>query len=180
MGRPLVFATVGTDHHRFDRLVAWVDAWLAAGAAQRVDCVVQHGTSQPSAIARSEPYLAFQEMQRHFREASVVVCHGGPSTIMDAKTAGLVPIALPRRPELGEHVDDHQVRFVSRLADLGEVWTASDQAGFAERLEAALTAPPVSQRGEQQIRVERAITRFETLVDGLFERPGRRTLTRTR
>ena len=25
---PLVFVSVGTDHHPFDRLIGWVDAWL--------------------------------------------------------------------------------------------------------------------------------------------------------
>ena len=40
--RPLVFVTVGSDHHRFDRLVSWVDAWAAG---RDVDCVIQYGTS---------------------------------------------------------------------------------------------------------------------------------------
>ena len=29
-GEPLLLVTVGTDHHPFDRLIRWADAWLAA------------------------------------------------------------------------------------------------------------------------------------------------------
>ncbi len=39
---PRVLVTVGTDHHRFDRLIGWVDRWAAAHPEARV--LVQHGT----------------------------------------------------------------------------------------------------------------------------------------
>ncbi len=41
--RPLVFATVGTDHHRFERLMDWMDAW---GAHPEARLVVQHGNAR--------------------------------------------------------------------------------------------------------------------------------------
>ena len=29
--RDMIFVTVGTDHHPFDRLIEWTDAWAAEG-----------------------------------------------------------------------------------------------------------------------------------------------------
>jgi hypothetical protein len=45
-----------------------------------------------------------------------VVTHGGPSTVMDARVAGRLPIVVARHPDLGEHIDSHQVRFSRHLA----------------------------------------------------------------
>lgn len=51
---PLVLVTVGTDYHRFDRLIEWVDRWYAETGRGRVRCVVQHGASRaPSTPSRA-------------------------------------------------------------------------------------------------------------------------------
>ena len=44
-GRPVVLVTVGTTHHRFDRLMDWLESWLQAHPNQ-VRMIVQHGTSR--------------------------------------------------------------------------------------------------------------------------------------
>ena len=33
---PLVFVTVGTDHHPFDRLIHWMDRWLELVGPERL------------------------------------------------------------------------------------------------------------------------------------------------
>jgi UDP-N-acetylglucosamine transferase subunit ALG13 len=50
---PLVFASVGTDYHPFDRLSRWIDAWLEGGGAGSARCFVQTGTS---AVPRRKRY----------------------------------------------------------------------------------------------------------------------------
>ena len=43
-----LFATVGTDYHRFDRLVDWIDRWIVEHRSEaRLEAVVQAGTSRP-------------------------------------------------------------------------------------------------------------------------------------
>ena len=79
---PLVFVTVGTDHHPFDRLVGWIDDWLASGAKERVRCLIQTGTSKPPVQTEFDQYFGYQQMETFLAEASVVVCHGGPGTVM--------------------------------------------------------------------------------------------------
>jgi UDP-N-acetylglucosamine transferase subunit ALG13 len=63
--------------------------------------------------------LPFQELEARMAEARIVITHGGPGTIMQARAQGKVPIVVPRQARFGEHVNDHQVDFCKRLAQEG-------------------------------------------------------------
>jgi UDP-N-acetylglucosamine transferase subunit ALG13 len=128
----MVLVVVGTDHHPFDRVVRWADTWARSHPQARV--VVQYGTSRPPAVAEGYDVLPIDRLVALFREATVAVCHGGPGTIMGARDAGLVPLVVARRHDLGEHVDDHQVRFASRMDAAGQVRLVNDQGAFDELL----------------------------------------------
>jgi UDP-N-acetylglucosamine transferase subunit ALG13 len=175
----LVLVVVGTDHHPFDRVVGWADEWAASHAGIRV--VVQYGTSRPPVTAEGHDLLPVGDLMALMTEAAAVVCHGGPGTIMGAREAGHVPIVVPRRSELGEHVDDHQVRFATRVAAAGQVHLATDQATFSSMLERA-------EAGEVGFRIDlvsedpaaEAVARFAASVDALVARKGGTRRQRTR
>ena len=138
-----VFVTAGTDHHPFDRLVDMVEAWARArrAAGRPVSVFFQYGTSRPPEGHESAPYLDYGEMRSKMRSAATIVSHGGPASIMDARAAGRVPVVVPRRQELGEHVDNHQVRFTTLLDARGEVFLARDAHHLHELLNSALADP---------------------------------------
>jgi UDP-N-acetylglucosamine transferase subunit ALG13 len=173
---PLVLAVVGTDHHPFDRLVHWLDAW-----AQRhgdVQCVVQYGTSQPPTVCTGVDYLPHPVLQDLVVRAAVVVSHGGPGTIMDARRAGLVPVVVPRDPDQGEHVDTHQQRFARlvgarQLVRLAETAPALE-AALEERL--ALPRPAVAALDGSTAR--EAALRLGSLVDDALAAKRRRSRRR--
>lgn len=161
---PRVLVLVGTDFHRFDRLVGWVDRWAADRGA---DVLVQHGSSRPPEVATGQPYLDWDKVQSEIAQADAVVSHGGPATIAEARKAGHVPIVVPRDPARGEHVDDHQLRFSRRLGASGLVTVADDEAS----LRAALDAAAAAGRGpavELSAEVAATTRRLGTLVDGLL------------
>ena len=170
---PLVVVMVGTDHHPFDRLVGWVDDWLGGrgdSASGPVACVVQHGYSGPPARARGVEMLDHDELQQLLAGAAVVVCHGGPSTIAESRRHGHRPIVLPRDPAHGEHVDDHQIRFVRWIADRGLVTTAATQAELASEVEATLAVTRSRDGLPEQApdEVVVSVRRFGALVDDLL------------
>jgi UDP-N-acetylglucosamine transferase subunit ALG13 len=167
-GKPLVFVTVGTDHHPFDRLVRWVDGWLEAGASDRVRCLVQFGTSRPPLLADGRDYLSYEEVRRAMAEAVAVVTHGGPGSVMSCRWSGKVPVVVPRRHDLGEHVDDHQVVFARRMALQGEMEVAEEEGLFRRALERALEDPDAFRITEAEAEAEAAAGRFRDLVEGLL------------
>ena len=170
--RDLVFVTVGTDHHPFDRLVAWVDAWVGAGRHQGAPCLIQTGTSKAPVHAEWRDYVRHDEMVEAMSRALAVVCHGGPATIMDARRLGRVPIVVPRSSKLGEHVDDHQQRFAARMSELGQVHLARSREDVFELLDKAVADPSAFAVGDTSDHIAQAVRRFEELVDGLVN--GRR------
>ena len=137
-----VVVTVGTDHHPFARLVGWIHAW--ATAHPDVPVLLQLGTTDPPPpvpSVRAVALLPHQELVAAMAEADVVVAQGGPGGIMDARSVGRQPVAIPRRGDLGEHVDDHQVRFTAWMAERGLVHLATDEATLLAELDAGLADP---------------------------------------
>jgi UDP-N-acetylglucosamine transferase subunit ALG13 len=134
-----VVVAVGTDHHPFDRMIRWIDSW--SDKHPGVSVLVQRGTSTPTEACPSVELLPHPELCERFAKAIAVVSHGGPSTVMDARMAGRLPIVMARDPQFGEHVDDHQMRFAAHL-DRHQLARVVDQEdALHAALDAALAAP---------------------------------------
>jgi UDP-N-acetylglucosamine transferase subunit ALG13 len=160
-----VFVTVGTDHHPFHRLISWVDGWLDRGAAE---CFVQYGTSQPPSAARGSAFLSHSELSRHIAQARVVVCHGGPGTIIDCLRSGSKPIVVPREKRRGEHVDDHQVRFAGRLERSSLISIARTPEELARMIDDALTGRADRSHDGDAGALSGSIAAFDALVAPLL------------
>ncbi len=162
-----VFVTVGTDHHPFDRLIDWVDSWLANGSGG-TGAFVQYGTSQRPHVAAGEAYLPHDEMARKIASARAIVCHGGPGTIIDCMRSGTKPIVVPRRHAMGEHVDDHQVRFTRRLEEAGYIKVAADERQLGALLREALEGSPDFVASKTDDSVKATVERFAEIADPLL------------
>jgi UDP-N-acetylglucosamine transferase subunit ALG13 len=177
--RPLIFVTVGTDHHPFERLVHWVDDWLAEDHTSAVRCLVQSGATLPPRLAEWRAFLGREQMKELMSKATAVVCHGGPGTIMACARTGIRPIVVPRRRALGEHVDDHQVAFTRMLAPKGEIELVGSWEEFRAALASALSDPAAFRRVSTLPDPAEAAERFERLIDQLMTGPtGRRRRSR--
>jgi len=111
----MIFVTVGTDQHPFNRLIKKVDSLQEKGMLDE-DIFIQTGYSdyKPQFCQHAE-FLPFEQMLEKIREARIVITHGGPGSIMPVIYTGNVPIVVTRRKNYGEVVDDHQVYFVKKL-----------------------------------------------------------------
>jgi UDP-N-acetylglucosamine transferase subunit ALG13 len=168
-----ILVTVGSDHHPFNRLIRWMDAWVSAQEPGTVSCVSQYGTADPPLEGRGEPFLPHDELERLMTEADVVVTQGGPMGLLEARRCGTRPIAVPRLAHLGEVVDDHQVAFCRHLAKLGTIVIAEESATLSTALAAAVrdhqsyTVEPTA-----AVRhVQESVARFGELVASLPPRP---------
>ncbi|MEU9509602.1 glycosyltransferase [Micromonospora sp. NPDC048170] len=135
-----MLVAVGTDKHPFDRLVGWLEEWHPA-LAEGVGLTVQHGHTRAPGVPGAVAFLGHDELQTAMAEADLVVCHGGPATILEARRHGHLPIVVPRDPARGEHVDDHQQLFARRLGAAGMVALAETREALFAALAAGLADP---------------------------------------
>jgi UDP-N-acetylglucosamine transferase subunit ALG13 len=135
-----IFVTVGTDHHRFDRLMTWVESWVPPAGAS-VEILVQHGFSRTPVHLPARFSLDVSELQSALRSADVIVTQGGPGGIMDARRVGIRPICVARSASLGEAVDDHQKAFTRHVASLGEVVLVASESELHLALDAGALDP---------------------------------------
>ena len=139
---PLVVVTVGTDFHRFDRLVGWAARW-ADDHAEQARVVIQFGTADdPGGVAtRLSGALDSAELLALMDQADAVVCGAGPGTVIDALRAGVQPVVVPRRSGLDEAVDDHQVAFARLLGERGVARSATTEAELRAHLDSVVARP---------------------------------------
>lgn len=171
-----ILVAVGTDKHRFDRLMEWLDEWYPSNPA-RPTMVIQYGHSRPPTIAGGVPFLGHAELQAAMASATLVVCHGGPATILEARRHGHLPIVVPRDPAYLEHVDNHQQLFTRRLAAAGMISLCETRAALTAALDVGLAQPrkfTVAADAEAQLARAAAVDRVGRIIEELVAaRPGR-------
>ncbi|WP_407663405.1 glycosyltransferase [Micromonospora musae] len=171
-----LLVAVGTDKHPFDRLVSWLEEWHVE-TADEVGLTVQHGHTRPPAVPGAVPFLGHDALQAAMADADLVVCHGGPATILEARRHGHLPIVVPRNPTLGEHVDDHQQLFARRLGAAGMVALCESREELRDALAAGLADPTrfaVATDAAAQHAQQAAVTRVGQIVDELVAAASRR------
>jgi UDP-N-acetylglucosamine transferase subunit ALG13 len=131
----VIFLTVGTQLP-FDRLVSAVDAWSARHSD--VPVFGQIGEPGPSGYwpkhFRAEAFLPVDRAHELFERASLVVSHAGMGSIITALTRARPIVVMPRRADLGEMRNDHQLATAERFA--ARVMVAHDAAELSHYLDA--------------------------------------------
>jgi UDP-N-acetylglucosamine transferase subunit ALG13 len=126
----LIFVTVGNSHYGFPRLIGKMDA-LAPDLPMKVS--IQLGcTAFRPLHAEWSAFLTFEEMMKRMAEARLIIGHTSAGPILHARRFKVPLIAVPRRPELNEHVDGHQVetgKAVEGIAGIKVVWDLEDLRG---------------------------------------------------
>ncbi len=136
----MIFLTVGTILP-FDRLTRALDVWAMA-QAESPEIFAQVGqlrsdSYRPKAFEWTER-ITPTEFRARMAAAELTVTHAGIGTIVTALTLSTPVLMMPRRASLGEHVNDHQLETVKRLADRPGVTLAMDAEDLASRLDALL------------------------------------------
>ena len=168
MSADRIVVTVGTDHHRFDRLVAWTDHWAAAHP--EVDVFIQHGTARAPEVATGTPLVAPDDLQARVAAATAVVTHGGLSSIMETRAASFLPMVLAGDPCAGEHLDGQPQVFSDHQERLGRIALIRTEDEFSAALDRAVLDPAAYRLPAGTADVSAAVDEVATLVDDLLRR----------
>ena len=131
------FVSVGNATQPFSRLLDEV-CKLAQELPQPV--FVQYGAVQDFSCSHCHA-VAFMDMQafeQQVAKAELLILHAGAGSVIHAVRAGKVPVVMPRRAHLGEHVDDHQLEFARELTTAGKVVMCEDASELADAVSEAL------------------------------------------
>lgn len=132
----MIYATVGTMHLDFGRLIHALDEY-AAMSDERV--VIQTGLSK--IVPQHADYFPFKpraELLALQAEARVIVCHAGIGSVIDALQAARPLLVVPRLRRFGEHNNDHQLDLARAVEQRGWGKALSDMGDLPK----ALADPP--------------------------------------
>jgi UDP-N-acetylglucosamine transferase subunit ALG13 len=140
----------------------------AAGLDGDEPLLVQYGTSElPHGRGEWVDFLSFDELAERAAAARAFVCHAGVGSIVLARRCGHRPIVVPRRPDLGEHVDGHQLSLARRLAAGGMVTLVEDEQALADAVR-SVSDEPAASSGAVTLRGRDALAAdVRTMLDGL-------------
>ncbi len=124
----MIFVILGMDVYPFDRLARMVDE-LERDRTCGEDFFLQLGASKyEPRHARFERFLTFGDVVENIRKASVVITHAGAGSTLVCIQQGKHPVLVPRLPQYGEIVDEHQLPFAEKFGALGLATTVREMS----------------------------------------------------
>lgn len=133
----MIFVTVGTQLP-FDRMIRAIDLWAQSRGRSQDEVFAQIGPGEylPQHI-RYEKFVDAQAFRRHVAEADLVVAHAGMGSIITALEMGKPIVVMPRKAELQEHRNDHQLATARRFLAQGRIVVAFDENHLLDKLDEA-------------------------------------------
>ncbi|WP_086315657.1 hypothetical protein A5821_003161 [Enterococcus sp. 7F3_DIV0205] len=112
----MIFVTLGSQKFQFDRLLKELDKLKGQQIiTQEIFAQIGYSEYEPQFID-SERFVDRQTFQNRMEKAELVITHGGTGAIITALKKEKKIIAVPRKKEFGEHVDNHQKQIVDSFS----------------------------------------------------------------
>jgi len=117
----MILVLLGTQDKPFTSLLDAIQKEINNGSiTDRV--VVQAGhTNYESNEMEIFDLLPKDVYDETIKEAKLIICHGGVSSIFDGIKNNIPVIATPRLLSRGEHVNDHQLEIIEKFAEEGYI-----------------------------------------------------------
>lgn len=131
----MIIVTVGMQLG-FDRLIAAMDD-IAPTLGMPVIAQTGKGSYTPRNMeARAK--IAPSEFEALVADARLIVAHAGIGTVLTAARCAKPIVLMPRRADLGEHRNDHQLATARKLAGRPGIVVANDATELPARINEGL------------------------------------------
>lgn len=129
----MIFVTVGAQMP-LDRMIRTVDEW--AGLRQRNDVFAQIGPTDyaPRYIEHSR-FITPEQFHEYVEMADTIVAHAGMGTIITAVERRKPILVMPRRSDLDETRNDHQIATARQFGSIRLVEVAMDERELLAKLD---------------------------------------------
>ena len=117
----MILVLLGTQNNSFHRLLEEVKKNIENGIINE-EVIVQAGyTKFESDKMKIIDLMSKEQLSKFQDEASLIITHGGVGSIVSSIEKGKKVIAVPRKHEYGEHVNNHQEEIVKDFNDKGYI-----------------------------------------------------------
>lgn len=123
----MIFLTIGT-HEPFDRLVEAMDR--IAPEIPDTQIIAQLSSTSYAVTSKNiavKSFVAPSEFTAYCRDAGFIIGHAGMGTIITALEMGKVIIVFPRKGDLKETRNNHQMATVKKLEAMNYIHVAYDE-----------------------------------------------------
>lgn len=119
LAKHLIFATTGTSHFKFDRMLKIVNECVNCLEPDTYELTVQFGSSNIKVMegcgGETFDFLSRERSELLFQQAKFVFSHCGIGSIFNALKYNTPTIVIPRLLENNEFSDDHQLQIADEI-----------------------------------------------------------------
>ena len=117
----MILVLLGTQNNSFHRLLEEVEKNIKNKTIQE-EVIVQAGyTKFESKNMKIIDLMSKEKLAEYQDKASLIITHGGVGSIISSMEKGKKVIAVPRKHEYGEHVNNHQIQIIKDFTDKGYI-----------------------------------------------------------
>lgn len=124
----MILVLLGTHELPFNRLLEEIETNIRNGTiTDNVIAQVGH-TDFSSDLMTIRDFISFDEMEKLYQEADLIITHGGTGSIITGIKNAKKVIASARLKKYGEHNDDHQLEIIDVFVENGHIlsWDEND------------------------------------------------------
>lgn len=159
----MIFITLGSQKFQFNRLLIAVDKLIETGIIKEKIFAQTGYSDYPPVNYEYKAFIDRSEYAQWEAKADLIITHGGTGAIVGAVKNGKKVIAVPRRVEYGEHVDNHQFQIVGQFRDLDLIWECDD----CDKLEEAINYAKSKNFKSYRSNTQAVISEIEKYIENI-------------
>ncbi len=131
----MILVLLGTQENSFERLLKEIENAIEDGIIKE-EVIVQAGhTNFKSSKMKIMDFISPNELNKYIQKSNYIITHGGVGSILGAIEQNKKVIAIPRKKEFKEHVNNHQMQIVENFNSCGYIIGIQDVEQLQEAIE---------------------------------------------
>ena len=115
----MILVLLGSQKFKFDRLVNEIQRLISEGIINDMVIIQAGATKCNNDLVKSFSFIDTEELEKLYDKAELIITHGGSASIMKGLKKDKRVIAVPRKKQYKESVDDHQEQIIKEFEQKG-------------------------------------------------------------